>query len=331
MSIHMKRIKRKAKNAFIPRTENDFQPRILQPRSLFCLAVILLVIKFVIFSWFFYFPQTAQFAIVTSSQLTELANQARIESGISALKINPKLVEAAQAKAQDMISRGYFAHISPNGVTPWYWVEKAGYNYMAAGENLARGFSDSKFVHQAWMNSPSHKENILNNKYQEIGMAVIEGELNGKKTVIAVQFFGRAKASQPIVSVTEPTKIPEKPIEKPIVISETKIQIQEIELTQLAEIIVEPEEVVEVESIETTGTFLGAVSEKSENAVQKFYFIILGILVLVLLLTIFINVRTQHPKTIFTAVTFIVLIAGLTLFNSQEFLNKGLEVLSAII
>jgi hypothetical protein len=323
----MKRIKRKAKNAFIPHTENDFQPRILKPRSLFCLAVILLVLKFVIFSWFFYFPKTAQFAIVTSSQLIDFANQARIESGVSALKISPELVEAAQAKAQDMISKGYFAHISPEGVTPRYWVKKAGYNYIAAGENLARGFSDSKFVHQAWMNSPSHKENILDNKYQEIGMAIVEGEINGKKTVIAVQFFGRARASQPVVSVVKPTEVPEEPV----VVSETQIQTQEIEPTQLAEVTTEPEEPIQVESIETTGTFLGAVSEKSENAVQKFYFIILGILVLVLLLTIFINIRTQYPKTIFTTVTFIILIAGLTLFNSQEFLNRGLEVLSAII
>lgn len=327
MNVYMKRIKRKVKRAFIPHTENDFQPRILKPRSLFCLAVVLLVIKFIIFSWFFYFPQTTQFAVVTSSQLIELANQAREESGVSILRINSKLVEAAQAKAQDMITKGYFAHISPDGVTPWHWLKETGYNYVAAGENLARGFSDSEFVHEAWMNSPSHRENILNNKYQEIGIAVIEGKINGKKTVIAVQFFGRTKASQPVATITEPTKISGEPI----VVSETKIQTQEIEPTQLTESIMETEESAQVESIETVGTFLGTVSEKSEDTVQKFYFIILGILVLVLLLSIFINISAQHPKTIFTVIIFIILMAGMTLFNSQEFLNKGLEVLSIMI
>ena len=61
-------------------------------------------------------------------------------------------------KAQDMATLGYFAHVSPDGKTPWYWIEKVGYDYQYAGENLAINFSDSKDVTNAWMASPLHKE-----------------------------------------------------------------------------------------------------------------------------------------------------------------------------
>jgi len=182
----MKRIKK----AFIPHKENEFQPDILKPRSLFWLAVVLLLVKFLIFSWFFYLPLSSDFAVVTNSHLVELANQERVVLGLHPLKVNDKLVKAAQQKAQDMLNNNYFDHISPNGITPWYWLDKTGYNYIAAGENLAKDFTDSGILHNAWMNSSSHKENILNNKYREIGIAVVEGEINGKKTVLAVQFFG---------------------------------------------------------------------------------------------------------------------------------------------
>jgi len=333
----MSKMQKKVKRAFFPYSDNDFQPQILKPRSLFCLSVVLLLVKFLIFSWLVYFPTTAQFAIVTSSNLVNLTNQERISLGLNALKISDKLVRAAEEKARDMLNKNYFAHTSPEGTTPWHWLEKNGYNYIAAGENLAKNFNDSKFLHKAWMNSPSHKENITNNKYQEIGIAVVEGIVDGKKIVIAVQYFGRTLASQPVmVAEEQPEPGPESQLqpkpetEQPILISDTEIQKQEISLTEIGEDIKESVP-AQIQEIENNENFLGAVSEKSESFTQKFYFIILGLLILVLLLTIFINVRVQYPKTIFTATIFIVLIAAIALFNSKELLNQGIEVLSAII
>ncbi len=92
--------------------------------------------------------------------MLELTNEERIDNGLSALELNPKLELAAQQKAQDILSKDYFAHQSPDGFTPWYWFEKVGYDYQYAGENLAIGFLDSEEVSQAWLESPSHRANL---------------------------------------------------------------------------------------------------------------------------------------------------------------------------
>jgi len=310
----MKRIEKKVKHTFIPHSENEFQPHILKPQSLFTLAVVLLVIKLLIFSWFFYFPKTTQFAIVTNLRLTELVNEERVKIGLQPLRLSQQLVQAAEAKAQDMLSKDYFAHTSPDGISPWYWLDNVGYKYRAAGENLARNFNDSIYLHQAWMNSPSHKANILNEKYQEMGIAVVEGTMNGRKTVLAVQFFGSGSF---VASAKK-----EAPESKPIAISETNVELPSTEKAVKTETI----EIVTEEKTPLTN-FSGTISEKSESAAQKFYFIILALISLVLLLTLFVSFRTQHPKTIFTVVIFIILIAAVALFNGQEFLNKAIEII----
>jgi len=307
---------RRIEKAFIPHKENEFQPGILKPRSLFRLAVVLLLVKFLIFSWFFYLPLSKDFAVVTNSRLIELANQERVVLGLQPLKVNNKLVQAAQQKAQDMINKGYFDHISPKGVTPWYWLDKAGYNYLAAGENLAKDFTDSSALHNAWMNSSSHKENILNGKYREIGIAVIEGDINGKKTVLAVQFFGNtgsAIAKAPIVESNTEIELP--------------APIKEIESLKGPEIFALEQGLKEID--EKPINVLNIATERSESFSQKFYLVVIGILILILALTVFINIRVQHPKVILSALAVIVLIAAFALFNGQEFLNRGLEVLCA--
>lgn len=327
----MGKIRRKLKRAFIPHNENKFLPTFIKPRSLFILAVVLLLIKFLIFSWYFYFPRTIEFAIVTSSRLTELANTERVAAGLQPLKTNEKLVQAAIQKAQDMLNKNYFAHTSPTGVMPWYWLDRTGYKYVAAGENLAKDFTDSEILHQAWMDSSTHKANILNKKYQEIGIAVIEGEINGKRTVLAVEFFGKSPSlAQTVVGKTE---------SKPVAISNTDIELETVageetpktEAQKGINLLKGPDVFKQSlkEIVETPKNILNIVTEKSETIVQKTYFVILGLLILVLMLTIFINIRVQYPKVIFTALIFIVLIAAMALFNGKEFVNRGIEVLCA--
>ena len=89
-----------------------------------------------------------------------------------------------------MIKNDYFAHTSPAGINPWFWYEKDGYDYKYAGENLAINFLKAEDQHKAWMASPTHRKNILNDKYQEIGVAVDAGKINGQMAIIAVQEFG---------------------------------------------------------------------------------------------------------------------------------------------
>lgn len=122
--------------------------------------------------------------------LVNLTNQNRAASNVSALTINPLLEKAAQMKADDMAAKGYFAHNTPDGKTPWYWFEQAGYKYTYAGENLAVNFENSEDVETAWMNSRGHFLNIMNPKYTEIGIATSTGTYKGRTAIFVVQLFG---------------------------------------------------------------------------------------------------------------------------------------------
>jgi hypothetical protein len=146
-------------------------------------------------------------AAVISSVLVDLANGDRGANKIGGLTVNPVLVVAAQAKANDMAAKGYFAHTSPDGKNPWYWFKEAGYSFSYAGENLAVDFSDSSDVEIAWMNSPAHRANILNNHFTEIGIATAVGTYEGRTTTFVVQEFGTPApvSTLPVQTLASPT------------------------------------------------------------------------------------------------------------------------------
>ncbi|MDP2860224.1 MAG: CAP domain-containing protein [bacterium] len=128
---------------------------------------------------------------LTEAGVINWTNKQRIENNLPPLKENKLLDASAKLKVDDMFKNQYFEHVSPTGIGVDGLVKKAGYEYILIGENLAMGnFQNSEKVVEAWMNSPGHRENILNNKYQEIGVAVFEGIYNGRKVWMAVQHFG---------------------------------------------------------------------------------------------------------------------------------------------
>lgn len=90
-----------------------------------------------------------------------------------------------------MALKGYFAHTSPEGKAPWYWFKQVGYKYEYAGENLAVDFTDSQDVDKAWMNSPTHRANILKNSYTEMGTGIATGTYEGSPTIFVAQEFGK--------------------------------------------------------------------------------------------------------------------------------------------
>lgn len=114
---------------------------------------------------------------INAENIVNLVNKERSAYGLSALKVNQELENAAVEKSKDMLFRNYFDHYA-FGQTPWMFIIRAGYNYSIAGENLAKGFSTSEGVVNAWMNSASHRENILNPQYQEIGVGVVKGSFS---------------------------------------------------------------------------------------------------------------------------------------------------------
>ncbi len=134
----------------------------------------------------------------TIDDIISFANQAREEQGLKTLGKNEKLNQSALAKAQDMKGKEYFEHVSPEGLQPWFFVEEAGYKYQAVGENLAEGYFSAISVHEAWMGSEGHRENIISDKFEEIGIAIVEFEQNGRRSYIIVQHFGSVLNEQEI-------------------------------------------------------------------------------------------------------------------------------------
>lgn len=203
---HCKKVPNHAKHFLIPHLGNNHKPHALRPLALRIYTYAIIGIKvFVTTFLFISYPSIAQFAEVSSSEILNLTNISRSAEGIPALSINAQLNQAALLKAQHMVANNYFAHTAPDGTKPWNFVNQAGYDYSAAGENLAMDFSEAGTVHTAFMNSPSHKKNIMNPKYTEIGVAVIEGTLNGSETIILVEYFG---APYETAVVAEPTPVP---------------------------------------------------------------------------------------------------------------------------
>lgn len=128
---------------------------------------------------------------ITVLGVVESVNESREAQGLIPLVQDDILTKVAQDKLNDMIENNYFAHTSPKNVTPWFWFEKNNYNYQFAGENLAINFESIEEQHKAWMNSPTHRKNILNSDYQEIGVAFGAGEIGGQMSLITVQEFGK--------------------------------------------------------------------------------------------------------------------------------------------
>lgn len=145
---------------------------------------------------------------IDAQTVISLTNSERQKLGLPLLRENQELDKAATAKAQNMFSENYWAHYAPSGKTPWDFITGSGYRFSYAGENLARNFYSSPDVVSAWMASPSHKANIVNSHYQDIGLAVVEGTLQGQKTTLVVQEFGtpvEALAAAPEVASEKTT------------------------------------------------------------------------------------------------------------------------------
>ncbi|PJA87818.1 MAG: hypothetical protein CO140_02240 [Candidatus Moranbacteria bacterium CG_4_9_14_3_um_filter_40_7] len=138
---------------------------------------------------------------ITKEEVINLVNQSRKTEGLDILTENEKLNLAAGQKAEDMIKENYFAHNSPGGKTPWFWMEKNNYDYHYAGENLAMDFHNAFDQHLAWMKSPTHRKNILNQEFREIGVAVKQGVIEGHLAIITVQEFGTPMNFVPDFSV----------------------------------------------------------------------------------------------------------------------------------
>ncbi len=199
------------RHLFTPQSSNNHRPRVLHPAGYLVFVGILFfsqVFIHLLSSGTGALPAILGFSSsITVPQVVEGTNAERAKSGLQPLTLNEKLSSAAVAKGNNMCAEQYWAHVSPKGTTPWVYIAGSGYKYSVAGENLARDFSDTPSMVAAWMNSPTHKANIVNTKYADIGIAVINCSLLGSDTALVVQMFGSqvvTRAPQvPVVSRQE--------------------------------------------------------------------------------------------------------------------------------
>lgn len=311
----MKRFVGFFKKYLIPCEENDFKPYILRPQVVlfFCVMFLVLETAFLIGASVIV-PRSKLFGLIMTNALIDGTNKSRTNSNLPALNENPLLDVAAQKKANDMVAMGYFAHTSPTGLSPWYWLSEAGYRFEIAGENLAVNFADSKDVTDAWLNSPEHRANILNSGFTEIGMATAQGNFEGRPAIYVVEFFGKPASVQIAVAVpAKPAAKPPKTLPPTLAsasaASSTSTSTQPVILSAIA------------------------VSDHQTNLVQRTvaaprrlvnYLYLLSILLfaIALLLNVFIKIRIQYSQPIFGGVI-VILMAGLFFILNQYFASAG--------
>ncbi|MCX7589342.1 MAG: CAP domain-containing protein [Patescibacteria group bacterium] len=136
--------------------------------------------------------------ILTNIGILKWTNFYRFQNNLKELNENNILDKIATLRAKDMFEKQYFAHYSNEGIGAPQIAKEVGYEYISIGENIALGnFKDDKELVDAWMNSPGHRKNILDSKYNEIGIALMKGDFYNQsqnklqKVWIAVQVFGR--------------------------------------------------------------------------------------------------------------------------------------------
>lgn len=195
------------RHIFIPHESNGHRPKMLHHQTIAVFIIVLLGLLYVLPPLQKEYPSVLGISYdISVEDLVRLTNEKRIEAGLKPLVLNPELSLAAQAKASYMFEKDFWAHVAPDGTTPWYFIKNAGYEYQYAGENLARGFNTAEDVTKAWMESPTHRENLLSPNYTDIGFAVSEGTLTGSETVLVVQEFGsRYSTTGEVAAVSAPS------------------------------------------------------------------------------------------------------------------------------
>ena len=183
-------MKKRLKKYFIHNKENNHKPELLTGRGAAIVAFIgVLALGFSVLHTSFLRSSFEYLAAVAPSVIVNLTNTNREYSDVGTLQSNELLNKAAQLKANHLAENQYFSHTSPGGISPWQWFNEVGYRFKYAGENLAVNFVDSTDVERAWMNSPSHRANILNDNFTEIGVATAEGIYQGRSTIFVFQLF----------------------------------------------------------------------------------------------------------------------------------------------
>jgi energy-coupling factor transporter transmembrane protein EcfT len=279
--------------------------------SVFLFIIIFAELIFLgnLFNYFGFNPAT-----IIVSQLIGDANTNRSQNGLSVLVENEVLNKAAEMKAKDMAEKSYFSHTTPENRKFTYFLDTAGYDFKYAGENLAVTQQNTEDVAKAWMESPTHRANILRSKYNEIGMAMATGTYKNAQVVFIAQYFG-TKSSDIKTAVNKQTgAVLDAFIGKDTSSAEIEANDVENKTFVLG---------AEAERTEKSSSIFNMIEEKfSYPYVVKILWILFVIFALIFLVGFFskIECRTTLVNTFFllTILTMFLIINWYVLFNNNS-------------
>ncbi|MEO6536670.1 MAG: CAP domain-containing protein [Candidatus Paceibacterota bacterium] len=299
---------------FFPGIRNGYKPHFFGVRSL---SIVVIGVALLQTAYFvqtkLVFNHTHFLASVLPGVLTGLTNDDRVAANLGTLTNDPALTQAAQLAANDMAANGYFAHVSPDGKNPWYWLKQVGYQYSFSGQNLAVDFTDSQDVEQAWLNSPTHRANIMKAQYTNIGIAVANGQYEGKPVTFVVQYFATPSAEAaavktvaatvqaPAIHVSIANLAPKKPSAEPATTSTPLVATTTEASTTSSgteEVLgasfppSEPQGAVHGAAA-ASETFLGRVTTSPHHTVIYLLTILSGFVIILLLISLLMHVRAQ--------------------------------------
>jgi len=328
----MKKFLEKIVHTIVPHQKNGNVPHILREEFIFVLIIFIGVLFYFNQNNFDIIKKLKLSATVYPAVLADLANQDRNASDVPELTWSPTLEQAAKLKAEDMAENGYFAHTSPNGITPWHWLSKVDYNFLYAGENLAIDFTESANVENAWINSPKHKENIMNSHFTEIGIATVDGFFEGKNTTFVVEFFGtpsKILTPEEIIPVKKIAVENTNKIVKPSVAGATTENIpkENIIPEPKVKVIEETDKLITVKNENATEEQTPTIVENQNNkpmstwyerfiisptkTIKTIYFVILGLILLSMILMLSKEYQKHHTKHLILGILLIVIILAL--------------------
>lgn len=299
------------KKHFIPHIGNEHRPHILRTsntRKIIGVLILLEIITFLL-PIITHINTTGNMAAVLPAVLDDLTNVERQSQKLNILTVSPILNKAAEMKASDMATKGYFAHTSPEGKTPWDWLEQVGYKYQYAGENLAINFSDSKDVTDAWMKSPTHKANIVKGNYTEIGTGIASGIYEGKKTVFVAQVYANPLPTLKAIEESPVAKIEIKKVSKVTTLkeptnvlgAETNVNVENVQNITPAPV--------------QSPTIWQKLIASPRNTTNIILYIIFGIISLALLLYVIIKIKHYHFDLITNGLVVLAIIGAIFVTN----------------
>jgi hypothetical protein len=233
---------------FFPHSKNDHKPHALRHYSLIPLAVSFVLLQINLTLFHSSSPQILSFATsIYQEEFFQMVNKERTRVGLDLVEESATLNAAARLKARDMFEQNYWAHVAPDGTTPWDFFRVVSYDYTYAGENLAKDFNTTAGVVAGWMSSPSHRDNLLNRNFEEMGIAVVNGVLLGEETTLVVQLFGTPP--EVITVATTSQTQGEETATKPVIVPQEEVkEAEEVAAAPLPEeeVTLQPESVYSV-------------------------------------------------------------------------------------